>query len=325
MSKNEYRDIDHTQNLINEKLLDEDLFDEDFVKPKSKSKAKDKSHTLDYYSDDLSKKVVGRLYKGFELKNKSEPIEDSIVFDYRTSEDNEQSFNKKNTDHLSSNTKKNVDELLKDITIEKVPKNSNITQNQIDARKAVDERLKKAKENKNNETVAKKPKTVNKTKTSKLEEARKTAKTIRITGIIIILILLVLAIRSTFKISSLNKEIETLKIDKENLLQDQKDYSLLKLENEDLKEQLWFLTETTNVPNATQDDETETETETKPETEEVVEENKLPASYTVKSGDNLSKISDLFYGDPSKYYKIVTANNIDPNTLYAGQQLIIPE
>jgi nucleoid-associated protein YgaU len=48
-------------------------------------------------------------------------------------------------------------------------------------------------------------------------------------------------------------------------------------------------------------------------------------TYTVKPGDNLSKISKYFYGDANQYPKIVKANNIsDPDKISAGQQLLIP-
>jgi nucleoid-associated protein YgaU len=46
--------------------------------------------------------------------------------------------------------------------------------------------------------------------------------------------------------------------------------------------------------------------------------------YTVKAGDNLSKISKLFYGDANKYSKIAQANNIpNPDLIKVGQQLNI--
>jgi nucleoid-associated protein YgaU len=48
-------------------------------------------------------------------------------------------------------------------------------------------------------------------------------------------------------------------------------------------------------------------------------------TYTVQAGDNLSKISKQFYGDPNQFKKIVEANHLDdPNKIKAGQQLIIP-
>src|SRR3954466_15357840 len=48
-------------------------------------------------------------------------------------------------------------------------------------------------------------------------------------------------------------------------------------------------------------------------------------TYTVQAGDNLSKISKQFYGDPNQYRKIAEANHLDdPNKIRAGQQLIIP-
>jgi nucleoid-associated protein YgaU len=50
-------------------------------------------------------------------------------------------------------------------------------------------------------------------------------------------------------------------------------------------------------------------------------------TYTVKSGDTLSKISKQFYGDASEYMRIFYANRgtlKDPNMIQAGQQLTVP-
>ena len=48
-------------------------------------------------------------------------------------------------------------------------------------------------------------------------------------------------------------------------------------------------------------------------------------SYTIKSGDNLSKVSKLFYGNANKYQQIADANGIsDPNLIKAGQQINVP-
>ena len=49
--------------------------------------------------------------------------------------------------------------------------------------------------------------------------------------------------------------------------------------------------------------------------------------YTVVKGDNLSKISKQFYGDPNKYTKIFEANKpmlTHPDKIYPGQLLRIP-
>jgi LysM repeat protein len=49
--------------------------------------------------------------------------------------------------------------------------------------------------------------------------------------------------------------------------------------------------------------------------------------YEVKSGDNLSKISKQFYGDPNEYMRIFYANRDklrDPDKLQVGQKLNIP-
>jgi nucleoid-associated protein YgaU len=49
--------------------------------------------------------------------------------------------------------------------------------------------------------------------------------------------------------------------------------------------------------------------------------------YTVVKGDNLSKISKQYYGDPNKYNKIFEANKPmlkSPDLIYPGQVLRIP-
>ncbi len=50
-------------------------------------------------------------------------------------------------------------------------------------------------------------------------------------------------------------------------------------------------------------------------------------TYTVKAGDNLSKISKHFYGDANEYMRIFYANRDklrDPDMIQVGQQLTIP-
>ena len=50
-------------------------------------------------------------------------------------------------------------------------------------------------------------------------------------------------------------------------------------------------------------------------------------TYTVKSGDTLSKISQQFYGTSNEYMRIFYANRdklSDPDKIQAGQQLVIP-
>jgi nucleoid-associated protein YgaU len=50
-------------------------------------------------------------------------------------------------------------------------------------------------------------------------------------------------------------------------------------------------------------------------------------SYTVKSGDTLSKISKQFYGDANEYMRIFYANRNqlkDPDKIQVGQQLVVP-
>ena len=50
-------------------------------------------------------------------------------------------------------------------------------------------------------------------------------------------------------------------------------------------------------------------------------------TYTVKSGDTLSKIAKDFYGDAGEYMKIFKANGsqlTDPDKIKVGQELVIP-
>lgn len=52
-----------------------------------------------------------------------------------------------------------------------------------------------------------------------------------------------------------------------------------------------------------------------------------PKTYTVQSGDSLSKIAKEFYGDANKYEKIFEANRDklhNPNEIRPGQELVIP-
>lgn len=50
-------------------------------------------------------------------------------------------------------------------------------------------------------------------------------------------------------------------------------------------------------------------------------------TYTVKSGDSLSKIAKHFYGDGSKWHRIYEANRDkikNPDLIHPGQELAIP-
>ena len=47
--------------------------------------------------------------------------------------------------------------------------------------------------------------------------------------------------------------------------------------------------------------------------------------YTIKAGDNLSKVSEKFYGTPNKYQAIAQHNGIsNPDHIQVGQQINIP-
>lgn len=58
---------------------------------------------------------------------------------------------------------------------------------------------------------------------------------------------------------------------------------------------------------------------------EIVTSGGAEQPYTIKSGDNLSKISQHFYGSANHYQKIAEANGIaDANKISAGQAIKIP-
>ena len=47
--------------------------------------------------------------------------------------------------------------------------------------------------------------------------------------------------------------------------------------------------------------------------------------YTIAPGDNLSKVSKLFYGDANKYEHIAKANGMEnPDKIQVGQKITIP-
>lgn len=51
-------------------------------------------------------------------------------------------------------------------------------------------------------------------------------------------------------------------------------------------------------------------------------------TYTVKSGDSLSKIAKRIYGDPDKWHRIYEANRDkikNPDLIHPGQQFTIPD
>ena len=49
------------------------------------------------------------------------------------------------------------------------------------------------------------------------------------------------------------------------------------------------------------------------------------SEYTIAAGDNLSKVSKLFYGNPNHYEAIAKASGLsDPNKIQVGQKVTVP-
>jgi len=49
------------------------------------------------------------------------------------------------------------------------------------------------------------------------------------------------------------------------------------------------------------------------------------STYTIQPGDNLSKVSKLFYGNPNKYEAIAKASNLtNPDKIHAGESVTVP-
>ena len=46
--------------------------------------------------------------------------------------------------------------------------------------------------------------------------------------------------------------------------------------------------------------------------------------YTIKSGDTLSAVCKLFYGDANKYPKVAEANGVDANNIPVGHTIQLP-
>jgi LysM repeat protein len=90
---------------------------------------------------------------------------------------------------------------------------------------------------------------------------------------------------------------------------------VLRLENEDLKNQILELTAESRA---------DYERPAPQASEPVSPVTELPKKYRVQTGDTLIDISIKFYGNQKDYVKIKEANKIDGETIFAGQELIIP-
>lgn len=72
----------------------------------------------------------------------------------------------------------------------------------------------------------------------------------------------------------------------------------------------------------------EPETATQDQSAEPATDASAEDTYTVQSGDTLWKISEMHYGDGSKYMKIFEANSSlleSPDRIFPGQELVIPK
>ncbi len=98
-------------------------------------------------------------------------------------------------------------------------------------------------------------------------------------------------------------------------------YDDLQSTNKDLTAQLERIQVSETSPSQDQGEVTSQE----PSTDTASSSSGLPTTYSVQSGDNLSKISKRFYGNTTDFQKIKDANNLKNDDIFIGQNLIIPE
>ncbi len=146
---------------------------------------------------------------------------------------------------------------------------------------------------------------------------------IRISSFIVIIALSISLISNIIKISNLQATIK----EQEEQIKDAESLTTqineLRLANDRLQEQLNSNSSTEN--NSSSDNVNTSENTENSENNEDNEVTTLPTEYTVQTGDNLSKISNTFYGNKNDYNKIVEANNLTDTNVFVGQVLTIPQ
>ncbi len=140
---------------------------------------------------------------------------------------------------------------------------------------------------------------------------------IRIASFIVIILLSVALINSMVKNAELQSTIKEQERNLENYESLNQQITELRLEKEELLEQLMSYTNN-NVLQPVDNNENLP-------IDDIANENSLPTEYTVVAGDNLVKISQKFYDNKNDYNKIIEANNLTNDNIHVGQVLVIPE
>lgn len=128
-----------------------------------------------------------------------------------------------------------------------------------------------------------------------------------------------------FRIIALDDRVKKAEAGQEEMLQTMESYMPMQLENASLKEEIVKLEMENERLQASQASAGPPEPGASDQPALPSDGIEFPTEYIVADGDNLSKISNKFYGSPVHYPKIKEANGMTSDAVTPGQRLIIPE
>lgn len=285
--------------------------------------------TLDYYNDDISKKLVGKLFDDY-VKSEEEDYFDIERKDDYDDRDYEQDYDGyEEESYADDDSGYNYDDLSL-----YAPRRRRGRKKSESVKKS--ERIKSINPEKKKEVVPKK-KSVRITDEEfdngfltnddiEQEQKQKNSKnnTVKIIFASMMIVFLVILSGFAYKLNSLNSK---LKEAEEKLTADKTSYEE-KINN--LNSQITALTQENtqnnaenknneNIQNNNENNNSENNSENNQESDSI------PTEYTVQKGDSIWKISKKVYGDGKLYVNILDANNLPENTnLQEGQKLVIP-
>lgn len=280
-------------------------------------------NTLDYYDDDMTRQVVGRLLDDY-IKEDDKTYYSEETTDKNNSEEiteKEESFDDGFGDDFDDSSRYNYDDIK-----------------MYSPRRSRTKRKTETKQPK--EDYEEKPSKKSK-KTSEYTERYDYEKEVRSylggnpsanisffkrTIIVLIVVFLFILSLLIYKMNKMNTDLTNAQTQlreftaaggKEAIENLKLQLSTLTEENKKLKEG-----NTSNNDNQSQNNENSQQTENSQSSNN---ETNAQTEYTVVKGDNAWKISQKVYGTKDLYYKILEANNLSDNsTLTIGQKLIIP-